>query len=51
MLFVHLLLGCLLEEEQSWDAETTHVDEIVDFIAFSGTGDLLATAYESDGLG
>ncbi|MEM7557094.1 MAG: hypothetical protein AAF378_23990 [Cyanobacteria bacterium P01_A01_bin.84] len=35
----------VLEEEQSLDAETAHVDEIVDFIAFSGSGDLLATAY------
>ena len=34
----------ILEEEQSLDAETAHVNEIVDFLAISGTGDLLATA-------
>lgn len=40
----------ILEEEQNLDAETGHVHEIVDFIAFSGSGDLLATVYEPDAL-
>ena len=37
----------IVEEERSFDPEITHVNEIVDFIAVSGTGDLTATAYEA----
>lgn len=36
----------VLEEDQSKDSEMNHINEIVDFLAVSGTGDLTATAYE-----
>ncbi|MEM8721925.1 MAG: hypothetical protein AAGE84_21950 [Cyanobacteria bacterium P01_G01_bin.39] len=37
----------LLEEDQSWDSEIGHTEEIVDFLAIAGSGDLIATVYES----
>ena len=36
----------LVEEDQSFDIEINHIEEIVDFLAISGLGDLSAIAYE-----
>ena len=36
----------ILEEDTSLDSEIAHTNEIVDFLAISGTGDLTAIAYE-----
>ena len=36
----------MVEEDQSLDSETRHTNEIVDFLAISGSGDLTAFAYE-----
>lgn len=36
----------ILEEEQSLDAEIAHVNEVVDFLAIDGTGDLIGSVYE-----
>ncbi|MEL6438904.1 MAG: tandem-95 repeat protein [Cyanobacteria bacterium J06621_8] len=39
-------VNIMIEEDKSLDSETNHVNEIVDFLAISGTGDLLASVYE-----
>ena len=39
-------VNIMVEEDQSLDSEIGHVNEIVDFLAISGTGDLAAIAYE-----
>ncbi len=36
----------MVEEDQSLDSEIAHVNEIVDFLAIAGIGDLTAIAYE-----
>lgn len=36
----------ILEEDRSLDAEIAHVNEMVDFLAIEGTGDLIASAYQ-----
>ena len=40
----------IVEEDQSLDTEVSHVNEIVDFLAIEGSGDLTAIAYEPDYL-
>ena len=44
------LVNIIVEEDQSKDSEISHVNEIVDFLAISRTGDLTAIAYEPASL-
>lgn len=37
----------ILEEDRSLDSEIAHVNEVVDFLAIEGIGDLIASAYET----
>ncbi len=39
------LVNIMIEEDQSLDSEIAHVNEIVDFFAIAGIGDLTAIAY------
>ncbi len=41
----------MIEEDRSLDSELRHSTEIVDFLALSGEGNLVASAYNSNGIG
>ncbi len=41
----------MVEEDRSLDSEVNHTTEIVDFLALSGEGNLVASAYNSNGIG
>ncbi len=40
-----------IEEDRSLDSETNHTTEVVDFLAISDAGNLMASAYDADVVG
>ena len=41
----------MIEEDRSLDSELRHNTEVVDFLALSNEGNLIASAYDSSNIG